>query len=389
VTAIGEEGTQPGQLPLAGLRPHMQAAEVPPLPEAEHETLRKDIETRGVLTPIEISPDGLVLDGRARLRAARELGHEVIGVKVVTPQDELEHILRAALHRRHLDASQRAALALKLVEVEAVRAAAQRRQRANLRRGAEVATLPARSAEGRTRDRIAEVAGVSPRTAQDAITVFEHDPAIFERVMRGEVSANRAASKVRRAQRDANIPPAPPLPTGPFPLILADPPWPSASPDSGSAPEQHYPTMSIAELEELQLPAADDCVLFLWIVDWAFAGAVKLLDAWGFRHKSSLVWVKPSIGPGVWVRHRHETCWIAVKGNPGPPEPEDRCDSVLEAPRGRHSEKPEELYRLIERMYPHLAKLELFARGAPRHGWSCWGNQAEPAVDVESEGRAK
>jgi N6-adenosine-specific RNA methylase IME4 len=147
--------------------------------------------------------------------------------------------------------------------------------------------------------------------------------------------------------------------------------------------------MSIAELEALQLPAADDCVLFLWIVDWAFGGAVKLLDAWGFRHKSSLVWVKPSIGPGVWVRHRHETCWMAVKGNPGPPEPEDRCDSVFEAPRGRHSEKPEELYRRIERMYPHLAKLELFARGAPRHGWSCWGNQAELTVDAESEGRAK
>jgi N6-adenosine-specific RNA methylase IME4 len=207
-------------------------------------------------------------------------------------------------------------------------------------------------------------------------------------VKAGRIAVGRAASKVRRAQRDASIPPAPPLPDGPFSLILADPPWSSPSPDSGAAPEQHYPTMSIAELKALRLPAADDAVLFLWIVDWAFQGAVELLKAWGFEHKSSIVWVKPSIGPGVWVRHRHETCWIAVKGNPGPPDPEDRCDSVIEAPRGRHSQKPDQSYQLIERMYPHLSKLELFARGQARPGWHCWGNEAEPAETEPAESEA-
>ena len=120
------------------LQPHARAAEVPALSETEYETLRADISARGLLVPIKVTAAGVVLDGRARLRAARELGHELISVHVVTPEDEFEYILRAALHRRHLDASQRAALALKLVPFEDLRAQARERQQANLRHGAGV-----------------------------------------------------------------------------------------------------------------------------------------------------------------------------------------------------------------------------------------------------------
>jgi excisionase family DNA binding protein len=52
----------------------------------------------------------------------------------------------------------------------------------------------------------------------------------------------------------------------------------------------------------------------------------------------------------------------------------DRIDSVIEAPRGRHSEKPECVYELIERMYRLASKLELFARRR-RPGWTAWGNE--------------
>jgi N6-adenosine-specific RNA methylase IME4 len=62
-----------------------------------------------------------------------------------------------------------------------------------------------------------------------------------------------------------------------------------------------------------------------------------------------------------------------------PPEPDQRPDSVLEAARGRHSQKPVQAYELIEHAYPHLSKLELFARGTPRPGWAAWGNQLDPA----------
>ena len=30
---------------------------------------------------------------------------------------------------------------------------------------------------------------------------------------------------------------------------------------------------------------------------------------------------------------------------------------------------------MIERLYPALPKIELFARGKPRPGWCAWGNE--------------
>jgi N6-adenosine-specific RNA methylase IME4 len=52
---------------------------------------------------------------------------------------------------------------------------------------------------------------------------------------------------------------------------------------------------------------------------------------------------------------------------------------VFEAPRGRHSEKPECVYELIERLFPTVPKLEMFARGQ-REGWTAWGAEVESAA---------
>jgi N6-adenosine-specific RNA methylase IME4 len=214
---------------------------------------------------------------------------------------------------------------------------------------------------------------------QDAACVREADPALFEEVLAGRIPANKAAARVRRARRHAEIPAAPPLPTGPFDLILADPPWQMGSPDSPSAPENHYPTMSLEELAGLAVPAAGDAVLYLWAVNMLLPEAMWLMGEWGFAYRANLVWVKDWIGQGVWARQRHELVLVGTRGSARPPEPTDRPDSVIEAPRGRHSQKPDALYERIERAYPYATKCELFARGVPRSGWVAWGNEVEAA----------
>jgi N6-adenosine-specific RNA methylase IME4 len=371
--------------PVGGLRPHPQADTVPLLAEDAYQMLKADIGFRGLQAPLDVTGEGVVLDGRVRLRAARELGLKEVPVRVVAPRNELEHMLRAALLRRQLSASQRAALALKLLPFEEIRQKAQQRQQANLLSEPERAILPAPGE--RSRDLIANLASTAARTAQDVITVYDHDPALFEQVLHGDLAAHTAASKTRRALRDAAIPAAPPLPEGPFELILADPPWSFGTPDSEFAPEQHYPTMSIAEIRSLRLPAAENCVLFLWAVNSLLPEALEVIRAWGFSYRACAVWVKPSIGPGVWLRQRHEPLLIASKGTVSPPDPDERCDSVLEAKRGRHSQKPEQSYRRIETMYPTKTKLELFARGTPRPGWAGWGNQTDPPTTTPKKRR--
>ncbi|MGH8580658.1 MAG: MT-A70 family methyltransferase [Gammaproteobacteria bacterium] len=47
--------------------------------------------------------------------------------------------------------------------------------------------------------------------------------------------------------------------------------------------------------------------------------------------------------------------------------------TLLCAPRGGHSRKPEAFYQRVESLCPG-SKLELFAR-RPRTGWSSWGDE--------------
>ncbi len=154
------EPTPPLARPPAGLAPHPAAEAIPVMPEPEYQAFRTDIATRGLLVPLEITEAGVVLDGRQRLRAARELGHQTVPVRVVEVDDQLDYMLRAAVLRRQLTASQRAALVVELDQYLQLRTDGERRQRQNLRQTAvEVATLPA---SGQTRDQAASWAAVSP-----------------------------------------------------------------------------------------------------------------------------------------------------------------------------------------------------------------------------------
>jgi N6-adenosine-specific RNA methylase IME4 len=187
----------------------------------------------------------------------------------------------------------------------------------------------------------------------------------------------RLAAKAERVAQIAAATPAPLSSLGPFPVILADPPW--RYEHTGVAGptrriENHYPTMSLEEICALEVPAADDCVLFLWVTPPKVAEGIRVLDAWGFNFRTSMVWVKDKIGMGYYVRQQHEWLMIAKRGNIPLPDPEDRPSSVIQAPRGAHSEKPEEIHKIIERMYPFLERCELFAR-KPRDGWASWGNE--------------
>jgi N6-adenosine-specific RNA methylase IME4/ParB-like chromosome segregation protein Spo0J len=363
--------------PPQELRGHREATRVPAMTVEEAAALRDDIASRGVQVPLEITAAGVVLDGRMRHQAALSLGLETVPVRVLQPPDEVEYMLLAALHRCHLKPSQRAALALELREYREWAVRAEARKRANLRHSSvDVAALPDRG--GRSRDHAARLAGVSPRLIQHAITVRDRDPVLYEQAKAGGVTLEQAVKQIERQERYATIESPSPLPEGSFDLIYADPPWQLGSPTSPNSPEQHYPTLPTREIAELAVPAAEQAVLFLWAVSSLLPDALEVIDAWGFTYKTSLVWVKPWIGLGNYVRNRHELLLLATRGGCPTPPPDRRPDSVVEAPRGRHSEKPARFYKLIERMDPQARRLELFARGKPRSGWTVWGNEATP-----------
>jgi N6-adenosine-specific RNA methylase IME4 len=165
------------------------------------------------------------------------------------------------------------------------------------------------------------------------------------------------------------------MPDRRYAVIYADPPWRyEHAPTESRAVENQYPTMALDEIAALEPPAAGDAILFMWATSPKLHEAFTVLDGWGFTYVTSMVWVKDRIGMGYYARQRHEFLLIARRGNPPTPSPSDRPDSVIEAPRGAHSAKPEQVYETIERMYPGIPRVELFCR-SPREGWDAWGNE--------------
>lgn len=172
--------------------------------------------------------------------------------------------------------------------------------------------------------------------------------------------------------------------TDKVPVLYMDPPWQfkvwRESSAYGAALE-HYPVMTLDELCALPIPAcaSDDAVLFMWTTAPMLREAFRVLDAWGFDFKTEMAWDKEVQGMGYWVRNQHEPLLIASRGDMPPPDPANKPVSVIRSRRGKHSEKPVEMYENIERMYPDLPKREFFARNW-REGWrEPWGNQL-PAV---------
>jgi len=333
------------------------------MPPDEYALFLSDVAEHGITMPLDITSAGVVLDGRHRLQAALQTDQRRVPVRVVSPKDEVAYLVRQAVLRRQLTPSQRAAI---IVAHHA-------------HHGIDVATLPTPQT-GRTRDAVAAMAGVSPRLIQDAHTVHQHDPDLFQQVHDGRLAVHRAANRVRRLRRDAHLT-TPALPRGRYQVILADPPWQLGNPDSDLAPDQHYPTLPLTDILTFNVPAANDAILFLWAVSALLPEALQVCSAWGFTYKTHLVWDKHSIGPGVWLRNRHEPLLVAVRGAWSPPEPERRVDSVITANRRHHSQKPDETYERIEAMYPRARRLELFARGR-RAGWTSWGNQLPDASEA-------
>ena len=171
------------------------------------------------------------------------------------------------------------------------------------------------------------------------------------------------------------------LPAGQFDLIYADPPWCPEWDGARTSPRlraNQYPLVSTEEL--CKLPVREVCspaaVLYLWAIPIMMTAAVAVLEWWGFRYVSQMVWVKTGRGCGLgwWARGDHELLLIGRKPNSRCPAPSLRRSSVITAARREHSRKPDEVRALLELQYPEAHKLELFARETSP-GWTSWGNE--------------
>jgi N6-adenosine-specific RNA methylase IME4 len=195
--------------------------------------------------------------------------------------------------------------------------------------------------------------------------------------------------------------------------ITMDPPWAEYG-GGGRGAQNHYMLLDRTGIAKTILRApvwrpADDCHLWMWVTNNYLVDGISLMDQLGFRYVSNFVWVKVRDVPdhdataaelealeaaaaqealqkglGQYLRHSHELCLFGTRGDAMVPPPERRPPSVLFAPRGRHSAKPEEAYDIFEKVSPG-PRLEMFARGR-RPGWEAWGNEAPADNRIEVAG---
>ena len=181
--------------------------------------------------------------------------------------------------------------------------------------------------------------------------------------------------------------------SGSFRTVLADPPWRFDNRTGKMAPEHRrllrYETMTTDEICELPVKGivSDPAHLYLWVPNALLPDGLKVMEAWGFKYKSNIVWHKlrkdgksDGRGVGFYFRNVTEVLLFGVRGkNARTLAPARTQMNYIGSRKREHSRKPDEQYSLIEACSagPYV---ELFARGA-RANWSYWGNQAHESYE--------
>ena len=180
------------------------------------------------------------------------------------------------------------------------------------------------------------------------------------------------------------------LPTGPFSVIYADPPWEyrqsgSLKGSRGMA-KAHYATMTTKDICEIPVGSicTNDAILFLWATFPNIAEALAVMEAWGFTYKTAaFVWFKvnsksvtPFWGMGQYTRANAEVCLLGIR--PGTKAKRQVINhgvhQIIQSPVRRHSQKPAEARERIVQLLGDVPRVELFARERVP-GWAAWGNE--------------
>lgn len=174
--------------------------------------------------------------------------------------------------------------------------------------------------------------------------------------------------------------------TGTYRTILADPPWRFTNRTGKIAPEHQrlhrYGTMGIDEICALPVNAHAEkpAHLYLWVPNALLPWGLKVMDAWGFKYKTNIIWFKTrkdggpdGRGCGFYFRNVTEVLLFGTHGSSRTLAPGRRQVNLIAERKREHSTKPEAAYGVIESCSPG-PYLELFARRR-RDGWNAWGDE--------------
>ena len=373
------------------MRHHPAADAFPMMADDRFRELTEDIAKNGQRVPVIVCDD-MILDGRNRAKAMASLG--------MTPRTEtytgdpwslvwslngsrrdLADVQRATI-KLHCNAGSEKWLKKNKAIAEtanAKRSEAAKKQPRNtdgtMGKLPVVVPLEQQPAQDRAKGRAARAAEahVSSSVQAKAEQIFNQRPDLSQKVAAGTLKPAEALRMMKRDKIATTVQ----NPEGKYRVLYADPPWSygNTQPDYQTEQRDHYPVMKLSDICALPVSqwVEDDAVLFLWVTSPILEESFQVVRAWGFKYKASFVWDKVKHNMGHYNSVRHEFVLVCVRGSCQPDE-RKLFDSVQTIERTKHSQKPAEFYDIIETIYPHGKRLEMFAR-SQRVGWESYGHE--------------
>ena len=344
---------------------------IPPLSDEEYSQLEANLLEHGIREPLSVWGE-IIVDGHNRYELATKhnLPFAIVNYNFSSERDAIMWIIHNQFGRRNLSSWHRSNLALKFKPIIA--------EKAKERQIASGGAAPQKSVEPPidTQKEIAAIAGVSHDTIARVEKILQTGtPETIEKLDRREISINEAYKDTRSQARKLNAasPTITPVPVikldNQFNIIYVDPSWAEA--------------VSFEDVKKMQIPTEDDAILFLWTSSPDLEKALRLMNAWGFKYKTNLIWDKTESGLELFIYGQHDVLLIGIKGKFSLPPDDVRISSVYRKEKGDHTEKPQWFYEQIENVYPGGKYLELFATHSFSSNWTVWENQINSEEEEE------
>lgn len=360
---------------------------IPSLTTEEFKQLEENCLAEGIREAI-LTWNGFIIDGHNRYEIATKwnLDYQTKSKYFKNEEEVKEWMILNQFGRRNLSNYQRSVLALQLEEVFKEKA-----KENQIRKPESVKQISAEQKPIETRKELAKVANVSHDTIAKVKVIEAKAPEeVKAKLSTGEVSINQVYQEIKKEEkkeeRDKKIEEVKAkieeenliIENKKYHVIAIDPPWAYEEKGGFSSTDYDaesnrgavdYPTMTVQQIKKIELPEAEDCVLFLWTTHAFLRDSFEILEQWGYKYKATLVWDKVKMGIGRTIRMQVEFCLIGVKGNPIINGSSER-DIITES-RREHSRKPEAFYEMVERMCIGN-KLDYFSR-QNRINWEHYG----------------
>ena len=335
-------------------------------PKREHGNIKElegSIKKEGLLQPLVINQNNELICGRRRYLAIRMLGWPEVQVNQIKTKDDVDKLLKTLaenIMRKDLEWPEE-------VKAKAEIDQLMREKYGSAKPGERTDLTSSDSEQVWTTQKTAELLNQSKGLISEDLQLardLEEDPELEKITTKS--GAKMKIKKIREKEKVKKLK----TPKGLFDVIVADPPWETGIwSATGRRGATKYLDMNLAEIEKINIPANENCVLWLWVINRYLHEAFHILESWGFDYKNCFTWAKDKFGLGDWGRGQTEHCLLAVKGKTVVDF--TNTANIIYGIRREHSRKPEEFYKIVESTC-NGKRLDYFARNK-RDGWYCYG----------------